>query len=97
MRDREAKALTTRFSTQDFLDLQVWHNLAWFGHRAVARYPALKELITKGRQFSESDKHEVLSTQRQVLAQLIPLFRQLAENGQVELSTTPFFHPILPF
>ncbi|HEY3196887.1 MAG TPA: glycoside hydrolase family 57 protein [Nitrospirales bacterium] len=86
----------TRFSTQDFLDLQVWHNLAWFGHRALARYPTLRELIAKGRQFTEAEKQEVLSIQHDVVGQLIPLFKRLADREQIELSTTPFFHPILP-
>jgi alpha-amylase/alpha-mannosidase (GH57 family) len=94
--DLDAGRVTTRFSTQDFLDVQVWHNLAWFGHRAVARYPALRELIAKGRQFTEAEKHEVLSIQHDVVRQLIPLFKRLADREQIELSTTPFFHPILP-
>jgi alpha-amylase/alpha-mannosidase (GH57 family) len=88
--------LARRFSVQDFLDLQVWQNLAWFGHRAVARYPALRELIAKGRHFTEADKQEVLKIQHEVLSALIPLFHRLYERGQIELSTTPFFHPILP-
>ena len=47
IQDGDAERLTARFSAQDFLDLQVWHNLAWFGHRAVARYPALRQLIDR--------------------------------------------------
>ncbi len=27
---------------------------------------------------------------------MLPLHRRLAESGQVELTTTPFYHPILP-
>jgi alpha-amylase/alpha-mannosidase (GH57 family) len=96
LRDDELPAIARRFSVQDLLDLQVWHNLTWFGHRAVARFPAVRDLIAKGRQFTESDKQTVLATQREVLGQLIPLYRQLQERGQVELSTTPFYHPILP-
>src|SRR5439155_1210491 len=78
------------------LDIQVWHNLAWFGHRALSQYPVLRELTAKGRQFTESDKQIVLATQREIVGQIIPLFRRLQDRGQVELSTTPFFHPILP-
>jgi alpha-amylase/alpha-mannosidase (GH57 family) len=95
-RDEDLPNLGRRFSAQDLLDLQVWHNLAWFGHRALARYPALRDLIAKGRQFTESDKQTVLATQREVIGQIIPLYRRLQERGQVELSTSPFFHPILP-
>jgi len=95
-RDEDLPGLARRSSTQDLLDLQVWHNLAWFGHRALAQYPVLREMTAKGRQFTESDKQIVLATQREILGQVIPLYRRLQDRGQVELSTTPFFHPILP-
>lgn len=84
------------FTTQDWLDLQVWHNLAWFGYGAVARYPRLAALRQKGRGFTEENKHEVLAIQRQVVSDIIPMYRTLAAKGQIELTTTPFYHPILP-
>lgn len=95
-RDEELDGLARRFSVQDLRDLQVWHNLAWCGHRARARFPQLRDLLAKGRSFSESDKQTVLTTQRAILNEIIPLYRRLQERGQIELSTTPFFHPILP-
>lgn len=95
-RDEEWPRIASRFSAQDLLDLQVWHNLAWCGHRALARFPQLRELVAKGRQFSESDKQCVLAAQREILDGIIPLYRRLQERGQIELTTTPFFHPILP-
>ncbi|MEC4889097.1 MAG: glycoside hydrolase family 57 protein [Nitrospira sp.] len=85
-----------QFSTQDFLDLQVWHNLAWFGYGAVRRYPRLAALRSKNRGFTEDEKQEVLALQRAAVQEIVPLYRRLAEQGQIELTTTPFFHPILP-
>ena len=32
----------------------------------------------------------------EILAEVIPLHRKLAQQGQVELTTTPYYHPILP-
>lgn len=90
--DRTAK----EFTTQDWLDLQVWHNLSWFGYGAVARYPRLAALRQKDRGFTEENKHEVLAIQRQVVSDIIPMYRALSEKGQIELTTTPFYHPILP-
>ena len=84
------------FTTQDWRDLQVWHNLAWFGYGAVARYPRLAALRQKDRGFTEDNKHEVLDIQRQVVRDVIPMYRALAAKGQIELTTTPFYHPILP-
>ncbi|NOS78822.1 MAG: alpha-amylase [Nitrospira sp.] len=88
--------IARQFSTQDFLDLQVWHNLAWFGYGPLQRYPRLTALRNKNRSFTEDDKHEVLALQRVVIQEIVPLYRQLLDRGQIELTTTPFFHPILP-
>lgn len=85
-----------QFSTQDFLDLQVWHNLAWFGYGSLQRYPRLAALRNKNRNFTEEDKQEVLALQRVVVQEIVPLYRRLLDRGQIELTTTPFFHPILP-
>jgi alpha-amylase/alpha-mannosidase (GH57 family) len=88
--------LAKRFTTQEFLDLQVWHNLSWFGYGALARYPQLAALRAKDRGFTEEEKLEVLALQQQVVSDIIPMYRRLAESGQIELTTTPFYHPILP-
>ena len=58
--------------------------------------PELAEFRAKGRHYTEDEKHWLLGKQRALLAQVIPLHRELAERGQVELTTTPYYHPILP-
>ncbi|HEX9743576.1 MAG TPA: glycoside hydrolase family 57 protein [Nitrospiraceae bacterium] len=88
--------LAAQFTTQELLDLQVWHNLTWFGYGMVARHPRLNALREKGRGFTEEEKQEVLAFQRQAVGDIIPMYRRLAESGQVELTTSPFYHPILP-
>ncbi|MCC7518062.1 MAG: hypothetical protein IT578_02635 [Verrucomicrobiae bacterium] len=84
------------FSRQDFLDLQVWFNLAWCGHQALREFPELIELRRKGRGFTEQEKRRVLDVHQRVLEGLVGRYRRLAERGGVELSTSPFFHPISP-
>lgn len=93
---RDLDRLAREFGTQDLLDLQVWHNLAWFGYGAVRDYPRLAALRAKNRGFTEEDKQEVLALQRATVRQIVPMYRALADRGQIELTTTPFFHPILP-
>ena len=93
---RDLERVARQFSTQDMLDLQTWHNLAWFGYGTVSRYPRLAALRAKNRGFTEEDKQEVLSLQLSAVKDIIPLYRQLMERGQIELTTTPFYHPILP-
>ena len=82
--------MARQFSSQDFLDLQVWFNLAWFGYGAVQRYPRLAALRAKNRGFTEEEKQEVLALQRQTVQDIVPMYRRLAERGQIELTTTPF-------
>jgi len=85
-----------RFSVQDYRDLQVWFNLAWFGFTAVNDDQGLRDLKNKGRLFSEDDKAYVLAAQARVVAEIVPVYKRLAEKGKVEVSATPFYHPILP-
>ena len=84
------------FGDQDFLDLQVWFYLAWTGEAARRRFPAFGELIRKGEGFDAADKALLLDTQRELISEIIPLYRRLHQEGKVELSVTPYFHPILP-
>ncbi|MBC7840077.1 MAG: glycoside hydrolase [Nitrospiraceae bacterium] len=92
----DLERIARQFSTQDLLDLQTWHNLAWFGYGAVSRYPRLAALRKKNRGFTEEEKQEVLALQLVAVQDIVPLYRRLMEREQIELTTTPFFHPILP-
>ncbi len=96
VRQQPLDRLAMQFSLQELLDLQVWHNLTWFGYGMVARHPRLTELRAKDRGFTEEEKQEVLALQRQAVSEIIPYYRRLAEAGQIELTTSPFYHPILP-
>ncbi|MDG3004157.1 glycoside hydrolase family 57 protein [Paludisphaera mucosa] len=86
----------TRFRPRDFRDLQVWSNLAWFHPLLFEKDPELAAFKEQGRDYSEDDKQWLLDKQRELLGQVVPLHRKLAERGQVELTTTPYYHPILP-
>ncbi|HEY3968203.1 MAG TPA: glycoside hydrolase family 57 protein [Planctomycetaceae bacterium] len=94
-RDSAEKALP-RFSERDLRDLQVWNNLTWMHPLAFEQDLELRDLRNKGRFWTETDKQMLLEKQIQILKQIIPLHRELARSGQVELTTTPFYHPILP-
>lgn len=84
------------FSTQEYLDLQVWFNLAWCGFTAMRIFPELRELRAKGRNFTEDEKLRVLEIHRELLKIVLLKYREAEMRGQVELTTSPFYHPILP-
>lgn len=87
---------TARFSTQDFLDLQILAKLAWFDLDWQRRDAALRDLIGKGRGFTEEDKALLAERESALLRSIIPAYREAAANGRIEISTSPYYHPILP-
>lgn len=90
---RERKA---EFSDQDYLDLQVWFNLAWIDPMFRENYPELKALTTKARFFTEEEKQAVLNKQSEILKEIIPEYKKFIQSGQIEVTLSPFYHPILP-
>jgi alpha-amylase/alpha-mannosidase (GH57 family) len=93
--DSEIEDALTRFTNQDFLDLQVWFNLAWLDPDFQAE-PEIKALIDKGRNFTEADKKKVLDKHLQAIKLVIPEHVKIQNSGQVEITMTPYTHPILP-
>lgn len=91
-----AERARKRFSKRDVLDLQCWSNLAWIHPLAFERDPPLAEFRAKGRHWTEKEKQWLLDKQLELLRAVVPLHHELQERGQVELTTSPFFHPILP-
>lgn len=89
------QAALSSFSDQDFLDLQIWFNLAWFDPAYLAEEPLL-DLVEKGEGFSEEDKEVLFSEVLRVVQEVIPYHKQLQDEGQIEVTTTPYAHPILP-
>lgn len=92
------------FSGQDLRDLQMWFNLTWFAPEfrdgevllATGETASVRRFAEQGRHFTTSDVQAMLAEQDKVLRAVIPLHRQLQDRGQIEVSTTPFAHPILP-
>jgi len=84
------------FAEEDLRDLQVWHKLAWMDPDLLSRDPRLVALVRKDRGFSENDKALLRSVELDVLGRVVPAYREASARGQIELATSPFYHPILP-
>ncbi|RME42391.1 MAG: hypothetical protein D6791_17860, partial [Chloroflexi bacterium] len=93
--DEALDAVIARWSEQDFRDLQVLFNLAWTDPDWLAQAP-LKDLVAKGRNFAEADKQVLFAEQKRIIDQVIPKHKALQDAGQIEVTMTPFAHPILP-
>jgi alpha-amylase/alpha-mannosidase (GH57 family) len=83
-------------SDQFITDLLVWYHLAWMGETVRRSNELVQQLMEKGTGFTLHDRRQLLKLIGELLSSVIDRYRELAENGQVELSMTPYAHPILP-
>ncbi len=90
------EAAAANFVLRDWRDLQVLSQLAWMDSEWLAHDPEVSRLSQKGADFTEPDKECLRAKQLELLAAVLPEYRRAAERGQIEISTTPFYHPILP-
>ena len=80
----------------DITDLLVWYCLAWMGEFMRSESPLAVRLMEQAAEFTLQDRQELLQFIGQEIADILPRYRKLAESGRVELSVTPWSHPILP-
>jgi alpha-amylase/alpha-mannosidase (GH57 family) len=95
-RPAEGTQALVSFTAREWRDLQVLSQLAWMDEEWLAKDPVVSRLADKGKDFTEKDKENLRQKQLELLRQILPIYRKASERGQVEISTTPFYHPILP-
>src|SRR3954451_14358356 len=78
----------SQFQTQDYADLQVLSQIAWFDEYFLHE-PEVAEIVKKGRGFNEDDKRVVMQWQQRILAAVLPAHTEAAKRGSIELSTSP--------
>jgi len=86
---------TEIFSTSEWRDLQVWSNLVWIDPMFREDEP-IRELFQKKRDFTEEDKEQLLNYEIGLLKKIIPTYRKLYRENKIDISFTPYYHPILP-
>ena len=95
--DFNVDVTASRFTAQDFRDLQVLSQLAWFDEFLFERpEPELQRILARGRDFSPLDQQWVNERQKTLLASVIPTYKSAADRGLIEISASPYYHPILP-
>ncbi len=84
------------YSNQEYADIMAWFNLAWFDPIYADIYPELKQLADKGYGYTLEDRETILKYQYEIIKQIIPTYKKFLEEGKIEISTSPMYHPILP-
>ncbi|MFH1772142.1 MAG: glycoside hydrolase family 57 protein [Candidatus Omnitrophota bacterium] len=85
-----------QFCEKDIGDLQALFNLCWFHPYSIKDDKKLKSVITKGKDYDQSDRQYIIKKQYDILSQIIPLYKRLVSERKIELSLTPYHHPIMP-
>ncbi|MGB6990594.1 MAG: glycoside hydrolase family 57 protein [Candidatus Sulfotelmatobacter sp.] len=83
------------FEPRHFTDLQVLSQIAWFDEFFLEDKD-VAELIKKERNYSLEDQAFVIKRERELLGKVLPAYADAAKKGSIEISATPFYHPILP-
>ncbi len=91
----DAPQLAARITARDLTDLQVLSQIAWMDEFFLEQ-PDIRELIAKEHDYSREDQEAVIRKEKELLAMVLPAYQAAAERGGIEISTSPYYHPILP-
>jgi len=83
------------FQSQDFTDLQVLSQIAWFDEFFLEEKD-IAALVAKGHGYTLDDQKLVIARERELIGRVLPAHADAAKKGSIEISATPFYHPILP-
>ena len=84
------------FTLQEYSDLMALFNLAWIDSSHQKYYPELKVLYKKGSGYTLEDRKQIIEIQRDIIRKIIPTFKKYLQEGRIEITTSPHYHPILP-
>ncbi|MBR6126345.1 hypothetical protein IKQ21_01535, partial [bacterium] len=87
---------TDMFSPQEYSDLMAVFNLVWIDPVHLDRYPRLRELWDKKWGYTREDRIEILNIQRSIIREIVPTIRKYIQEGRIEITTSPYYHAILP-
>ncbi len=84
------------FTNQEYSDLMALFNLAWLDPVYKTKYPELKKLYKKGKNYTDEDRVKIIEIHRDIMKQIIPAYQKYLKKGMIEITTSPYYHPILP-
>lgn len=92
----DEKANIDDFSQQEYSDIMAWFNLTWIDPVYKKMFPEFKALLKKGKGYTLEDRIEIINIHRKIIKMIIPTYKEFWEKGRIEISTSPYYHPILP-
>lgn len=92
----DPNSLIESFSEQDYADIMANFTLCWIDKRFRYRYDGLDYLLDKEKDFTLEDRQKIYEIQLQIIKDILPTYRKYQDEGRIEISTNPYYHPILP-
>ena len=83
-------------SDQFLADLLVWYHLVWVGETVHRTDTRIKRLMEQGTHFTIQDRRMLVELIGELLKNVLDRYKSLARQGRIELSMTPYGHPIMP-
>jgi len=91
--EEELFAIAQNFTVDEIRDLQIWANLAWID--PIFR-SEISDLYQQGKNFNEADKDRVVALENKIMGSIVGEYKKAWAGGQIEITTSPMYHPILP-
>ena len=83
-------------NSQFVTDILVWYHLAWIGETVKVSDTRIKRLIAQGSGYTLHERVELIEIIGEIHSNLLNRYKSLAKKGRIELSVTPYAHPIMP-
>ena len=87
---------TDVLTNQEYSDLMALFNLSWIDPSFRESDERLKKLYNKGSNYTLEDRIQIIQIHREIISRVIPTIRKLVKENKIEITTSPYYHPILP-
>jgi alpha-amylase/alpha-mannosidase (GH57 family) len=94
-RARRAAGARESFSESEAMALETWFLLAWLDPMFHGE-PEAAAALARQNDPGAAERDALLALHARLAARVIPAYRALADRGQIELSESAYYHPILP-
>lgn len=93
--ERNRKRGVNKFTAQELLDIQAFFNLVWIDPSYLSD-PDIAQIAAKPSGFTVAERDAIIEKQLSIVARVTDCWRHALARGQVEISSSAYFHPILP-
>jgi alpha-amylase/alpha-mannosidase (GH57 family) len=95
-KDLTYSTMVDEFSAQELADMSALFNLVWFDPIWFSNIPELQQLKDQGSNFTLAQRRRIIEIEIEVIQKTVSVYKELQDAGNIEVTTSPYYHPILP-